>query len=204
MKILALELSSARGSIAIGEGEFVEEEWPNDRKNSGIFFRTLETLKRKHGPADVVVAGLGPGSYAGIRIAVATAIGLATAWRARLVGAPSICAMEGRDPDFFAVGDARRNGFFFAEVRNRQMARDPEILSEEELRARLAESVDMPVFSAEALSQFSDVQQRFPSAAELARLVSVESPGLMLPPLQPLYLREPSITLPKNTPFGRR
>jgi tRNA threonylcarbamoyladenosine biosynthesis protein TsaB len=204
MKILALELSSTRGSIAFGEGEYVEESWPNDRRNSGTFFEKLSSLRKEHGPAEVIIVGLGPGSYAGIRIAVATAIGLAAAWQARLVGAPSISAMEGECADFLAVGDARRNSFFIAEVKGRALIREPELLPEEELRARIAVNQPLPVFSAEALPQFKGVEQRFPSAFELAKLAATGNPGLTSAPLQPLYLREPSVTFPKSVPIGRQ
>src|SRR4051812_29229938 len=171
MKILALELSSTRGSVAISGEEAIEESWPNERRHSGIFFKTLELLRVRLGSADVVVAGLGPGSYAGIRIAAATAIGLSTAWHARLVGAPSICAMEGDETDFCVIGDARRNGFYFAEVRNRKLRAEPSLLAENELRA-VIERRDpaLPVFSTEPLPRFAGVEQRFPSAAELVRL----------------------------------
>jgi tRNA threonylcarbamoyladenosine biosynthesis protein TsaB len=204
MKILALELSSTRGSIAAGEDEYVEESWPNDRRNSGTFFEKLSVIRKKHGPVDVVIVGLGPGSYAGIRIAVATAIGLAAAWRARLLGAPSICAMAGGCSDFLAIGDARRNSFFIAEVKDRALVREPQLLPEEELRARIAANQALPVFSAETLPQFKGVEQRFPSAVELAKIAASGNPGLSSAPLQPLYLREPSVTFPKSVPVGRK
>ena len=43
MKILALELSSAEGSLALLDDEKLEfhREWPTDRKNSGQFFKHL-------------------------------------------------------------------------------------------------------------------------------------------------------------------
>ena len=48
MKILALELSTARGSLAWldGEVEFARE-WPNDRKNSAPFFENLQNVEKK-------------------------------------------------------------------------------------------------------------------------------------------------------------
>ena len=200
MKILALELSSTRGSIAVGENEYAEENWPNERRNSATFFEKLSLIRKKHGPADVVIVGLGPGSYAGIRIAVATAIGLTAAWQARLLGAPSICAMAGDCADFLAIGDARRNSFFLAEVKERTLVREAELLPEEELRTRMAANQTLPVFSAETLAQFKGVEQRFPSAIELAKLAATENPCVTFAPLHPLYLREPSVTFPKSAP----
>ncbi len=161
-------------------------------------------MRKAHGPADAVIVGLGPGSYAGIRIAVATAIGLAAAWQARLLGAPSICALAGDCADFLAIGDARRNSFFIAEVKGRTLVSEPQLLPEEELRARIAANRALPVFSAEALSQFQGVEKRFPTAIELAKLAATQNNGVTSEPLQPLYLREPSVTFPKNVPVGRK
>ena len=121
MKILALELSSTRGSIALLDGGKLEfdVEWPNDRKNSGPFFEHLAEVQKQTGKAETIVVGLGPGSYAGTRIAISAAIGLQVASRARLVGYPSICAIECDAPEYCVIGDARRNSFFYARVCNR-------------------------------------------------------------------------------------
>src|SRR5712691_3336067 len=114
MKILALELSSARGSVALrnDNAENFLQEWPNDRKNSGPFFEHLAEVQNQLGNVDTIIVGLGPGSYAGTRIAISAAIGLQVASQARLIGFPSICAMEGAE--YCVIGDTRRKSFFFA------------------------------------------------------------------------------------------
>src|SRR5438552_10691230 len=113
MKILALELSSARGSVALLDGDKIEfsREWPNDRKNSGPFFEHLAEMWKQFGKPDRIVVGLGPGSYAGIRIAISAAIGLQAACNAQLVGLPSICAIECEANEYCVIGDARRQSF---------------------------------------------------------------------------------------------
>src|SRR5262245_382586 len=114
MRILALELSSARGSLALMSADKIEfaREWPNDRKNSGPFFEHLREVQKQFRKSDEIIAGLGPGSYAGTRIAISAAIGLQIASRARLVGYPSICAMECEAAEYCVIGDARRQTFF--------------------------------------------------------------------------------------------
>src|SRR5438270_13623922 len=131
MKILALELSTARGSLAwLGEDvtDFTRE-WPNDRKNSSLFFENLDAVTEKFGAPDTIVVGLGPGSYAGVRIAISAAIGLRTASNARLIGFPSICAMETGEDEYCVVGEARRQSFFFARVRANDLIEGPTLLS---------------------------------------------------------------------------
>src|SRR5207244_3931023 len=126
MKILALELSSARGSVALfndGNVDFVRE-WPNDRKNSGPFFEYLAEVLKEFEKPDTIIVGLGPGSYAGTRIAISAAIGLQAASQSRLIG--------------------------------------------------------------------------YPSAKVLVRLASDANRNFSQPPLEPIYLREPHITIPKK------
>src|SRR6476659_6963909 len=118
MKILALEMSTAQGSIALrDDGEpLFDAAFAADRKHSGAFFENLERCVRRFGRPDRIVVGLGPGSYAGVRIAIAAALGLRRASNARLAGVPSICALEVGDTAYGVVGDARRQSFFFARV----------------------------------------------------------------------------------------
>jgi hypothetical protein len=56
----------------------------------------------------------------------------------------------------------------------------------------------VPVFAFEELRQFDGVLVRYPSAEILARLAAEENRAFVLPPLEPMYLREPHITTPKQ------
>ena len=216
MKILALELSSARGSIALlDSGErtrprvprsapaptalLFDREWANDRKNSGPFFEHLADVQKRFGKADAIIVGLGPGSYAGTRIAISAAIGLNTASQARLVGFPSICAIDCDMPEFCVIGDARRQTFFFARIRENNLAEGPDLMSEAELRTKL-DKVDseMSIFATEKLPQFERAEIRYPSATVLARLAADSKRNFVEPPLEPMYLREPHVTIPKK------
>ena len=88
MKVLALELSSPVGSVALSRPRRKKREFrtfPADRKNSGFFYENLQAIYQATAPPDLIVVGLGPGSYAGVRIAIATALGLRAASGARLV-----------------------------------------------------------------------------------------------------------------------
>src|SRR2546421_8180833 len=130
MKILALELSTARGSLAWLESQVeFTREWLNDRKNSSPFFENLQSVRRKFGVPETIVVGLGPGSYAGIRIAISAAIGLQLCCEARLIGYPSICAMESDAQEYCVVGDARRESFFFGRVVCNQLIDGPVLYS---------------------------------------------------------------------------
>ncbi|HLW34186.1 MAG TPA: tRNA (adenosine(37)-N6)-threonylcarbamoyltransferase complex dimerization subunit type 1 TsaB [Chthoniobacterales bacterium] len=201
MKMLALELSSARGSIALVDGDKIEFErdWPNDRKNSGPFFEYLAEVQKQFGNSDTIITGLGPGSYAGTRIAISAAIGLQIASQSRLVGYPSICAIECDAPEYCVIGDARRNSYFYARVCDRNLAEPPTLMSEPELREKVAKiDKKMPIFATEKLPQFDQAELRYPAAKMLAQLVTNAERNFARPPLEPMYLREPHITIPKK------
>jgi tRNA threonylcarbamoyladenosine biosynthesis protein TsaB len=199
MKILALELSTARGSIAwLSQREFLRD-WPNDRKNSGPLFENLVVVQKQFGAPETMIVGLGPGSYAGVRIGISAAIGLAAASNARLIGFPSICAMECEEKEYCVIGDARRQSFFFARVRGNNLVEGPTLISEAELREKL-DKLDrkMSIFASEKLPQFERVVIRYPSAKILAGLAQDSHRSFAQPPLEPIYLREPHITMPKT------
>ena len=198
MKILALELSSGRGSLAWRDGDLEwAREWPNDRKNSSDFFQNLAEVQKQFGPPARIVVGLGPGSYAGTRIAISTAIGLQLATKAELLGLSSLCAIECDTRAYAVMGDARRQSFFLAQVHDRVLAVSPVLHDEAGLRTTL-DKLQIPAFAVEMISQFDAVTVRYPSAQILARLAAEANREFVLPPLEPMYLREPHITIPKR------
>jgi tRNA threonylcarbamoyladenosine biosynthesis protein TsaB len=199
MKILALELSTGHSGLAWLDGDVeAAHEWTNDRKNSASFFENLNAVTKKFGGPETIIVGLGPGSYAGTRIAISAAIGLQLSFGARLIGFPSICAIEFDAREYCAIGDARRKSFFFAGIRGHELVESPTLFSQSELQAKL-ESVDpaIPIFSSESLPQFEGAVVRYPSAVVLARVAREPHRSFFLPPLEPIYLREPHITIPK-------
>jgi tRNA threonylcarbamoyladenosine biosynthesis protein TsaB len=199
VKILALDLSTARGGLAWlnGEVEFVRE-WPNDRKNSAAFFQNLQEVRRKFNAPETIIVGLGPGSYAGTRIAISAAIGIQISCDARLIGWPSICALESDAEEYCVVGDARRKSFFWARIRDNELIEGPTLLSASDLQAKMQTlEPAMPVFSSELVPQPDRIVICYPSALLLARLAEEPRHSFFLPPLEPIYLREPHVTTPK-------
>ncbi len=174
-----------------------ETQFANDRKHSGLFFSSLRELLAASGNADCIVVGIGPGSYAGTRIAIAAAIGLQTATGAELVGLPSLCALPTAAEEYCVIGDARRQSFFFARVHDRRCVEGPILYHAAELHACLG-AVSCPVFTSEPLPEFSSAVVAHPSAAVLAVLAASEHADLVRAPLEPLYLRDPHITQPRS------
>lgn len=200
MKILAFELSTARGSLAWldNDGVAFVREWPNDRRNSGAFFENLDVITKKFGTPETIIVGLGPGSYAGTRISLSAAIGLQLSSGARLIGFPSVCAMECDAYEYCVIGDARRKSFFFARIRDLELVEGPTLYSESEMKMKLKKFAPaMPIFSSEFLPQFERAEVLYPSALVLVRVAQQPQRSFHFPPLEPIYLREPHITIPK-------
>ena len=198
MKILAFELSSPQGSIAWQEtgAEPFSHSFPNDRKHSGLFFENVELCLKQFGNPDRIAVGLGPGSYAGTRIAIATAVGLAAINRAPTLGVPSLCAMETEARHYAVIGDARRGSYYFAQVRDRICFEGPLLYSEEEIKNRLVNFAD-PVYATEPLALFPNVTVKYPMADRVAQIAATMPLSVDAQPLEPLYLREPHITYPR-------
>ena len=199
MKILALELSSGQGSVAWLENnrEPFVRIFANDRKHAGLFFENLQLCSREFGAPDVIVVGLGPGSYAGTRIAIATAVGLRAASATKLIGIASICGMDTAAPEYCVIGDARRASFFFGRVIDGRLMEGPSLYSGVELEIKIMES-SVPLYSSEPLAQFPKARLAYPSALRLAAVARDQVGEIAnTQSLEPIYLREPHITVPK-------
>ena len=199
-KILAFDLSTQRGSLAWRAGDHAQEwDWPNDRQNSGQFFQHLSEVQQRFGLPDTIIVGIGPGSYAGTRIAISAAIGLQVATGAQLIGHASICALPETAPEYCVVGDARRQSFFLAIIKERAIVGSPELIAAGDLAGRVdALRGRMPILTSDPLPPVAGVAIEFPSAAILARLAPEWNHTFVLPPLEPLYLRGPHITIPRT------
>jgi tRNA A37 threonylcarbamoyladenosine modification protein TsaB len=121
-----------------------------------------------------------------------------------LIGLPSICAIAGDAKHYCVIGDARRQSFFFARIDANELMEGPALLIENELRDKL-DSLDgnMSIFASENLPQFQRAIVRYPSAAILAQLALGAHSSFAFPPLEPMYLREPHITMPRKTTHSK-
>lgn len=212
MLTLAIETSTTAGSLALLEDGVVlfSESFPAERTLGGELFRVMEAATKIRPSVDLVAVGLGPGSYAGVRIAISAALGFSLAAGGRLVGLPSVVALgEGA---YFAIGDARRGAFYFSEIKDGVCVRGPVLMTLEELReilsAPVSGSTDSEGFSASPparriisaapIPDLPGTEIRFPSAERLARLAEAGVSISAWDDLEPIYLREPHITLPKG------
>jgi len=198
MKLLGFDLSTHRGTIAFVNGDNVlcAHHWPNDRRNSAPFFAVLNEIIYDHGAPEVIVVGLGPGSYTGTRIAISAAIGLHATTGAALTGLSSLSGIS-EENEYVVIGDAKRASFFFATISGGLFATEPDLLSQNEMHQRISSITTIPIYTSDELPQFTAVQLRFPSARLLCLRAQKFPQNLARAPLAPIYLREPHITNPQ-------
>ena len=124
-KILAFDTSTTRGSVALLEGREVRAEI---RLNSSHTHSTLllssinfllERLKWSLKNLDLVAAGIGPGSFTGIRIGVATALGLSQSLSIPFAGISGLDALAYQvkflNGKIGVILDASRSQVFYGE-----------------------------------------------------------------------------------------
>jgi tRNA threonylcarbamoyladenosine biosynthesis protein TsaB len=198
--ILAIDTTTNRGSIALirDRSILLDEIFTADRSQSSDLFPILERARALAGKIDMIAVGLGPGSYAGARIAIAAALGLSCAIGAELVGLPSVAALETDADEYVAIGDARRDTYYFTRVKAGECIDGPLLLEAAALQECLDATSSLPVFSPTPITTFPQVVVALPLARTLARLAAEGRSIVQRIDLEPLYLRDPHISQPKG------
>jgi tRNA threonylcarbamoyl adenosine modification protein YeaZ len=205
MKILAVEFSSAQRSVAVVQtggdanhvllGRAVES---GGRRSLGLVEEALRQARCEREEIETLAIGLGPGSYTGIRGAIALAQGWQLGRGVNVIGLSSVeCLAAGAEQEKIfgpvnIVIDAQRNEFYLAryeiaqgawrEVEGLRLASFAEI---EEL-ARRGEQVLGPG----VVQWFPSARNLYPDAAILGRLASDRQDFVPAEKLEPIYLRE--------------
>ena len=129
MKALSLDTSTVRGSVALLEGgELVAElRLASLETHAARLLRSIEFLLGTAGwrlpEIGLIAAGLGPGSFTGIRIGLATALGLAQTLRIPFAGISGLDALAHHHACIGGrigiIMDAQRGQVYYAEYASR-------------------------------------------------------------------------------------
>lgn len=186
MKILALEFSTLLRSASFGGREVIDES------GKGSPIELLRKLEVDPSEIEGVAIGLGPGSYTGIRSALALAQGLNLSRQTPAAGISSThviaqCAVQrGISGDVEIVIDAQRREVYSARYELR-----PEGFNQTGPLGIYAHPQTQRIAGPDATRWNSNGIKVIPSAGALERLAqraAFVSPEL----LEPIYLREPS------------
>ncbi len=212
MKMLALEFSSTQRSVAVvfadADGhplttnEIVETATGHTMKPFAMIEKALKSAGVEREEIEVIVVGLGPGSYTGIRAAIALAQGWQLATGAQLLGVSSaecVAAQvqtESITGEFSVVIDAQRQEFYLAGYEvgpdGRRQLSPLRLATLAEMRER--ESAGERLVGPEVTRWFPKGQILFPRAVRLGESAAERSDFVAGEKLEPIYLRETTFT----------
>ena len=205
--IVAIDAASTDLSLALAEpdGTLVgDEAWSSaQRQSAELLPRLLQLLERSDTAlADVtaLAVGTGPGSFTGLRVAMALAKGLAAGLGRPVVGVPTLAAWLEAEPD--AAAAVARAG-----------AREAYLLVRGADEIRIVDRGELPshpgpmVAAAELAASFELADARPPRAAAViatraAGRLTGEPGGDDLRTLEPIYLRAPRGVAPAASGAG--
>jgi tRNA threonylcarbamoyl adenosine modification protein YeaZ len=204
MKILAIEFSSERRSVAVcADGEVrgrAEETGGRTARAFGLVERALKEAKLEREDIECLAIGLGPGSYAGIRSAISLAQGWQVARGVRALGLSTVdcLAAQAQAAKFSGpvniVIDAQRNEFYFASYElatdTRRTVEPLRLLTWDETSMRCAQGTTL--VWPDLLSRFPGSRVLLPDAATLGLLAASRADFVSGDKLEPIYLRETS------------
>ena len=205
MKVLAFDTSSKALSLAILEDKQVLAETTiNIKKNHSITLMPaidflMGSLDWTPKDLDRIVVAQGPGSYTGLRIAVATAKTLAHTLKIELVGVSSLLALVPEQVEglVIPVMDARRNNVYAGFYQSGQAVRPEAHLPLAEV-LEIADAANQPVTfvgettafveQIEAALPQATLQPTLPNAAAVGRL-GLDLPSQSIHDFVPNYLK---------------
>ncbi len=212
MICLALECSTSRRSVAVArDGQLLAEAIHSSGRDTPLFGRIADVLTRASlAPNDLecIVVGLGPGSYTGIRIAIAAAQGWEFAQGIRLLGIPSVEATAHRARRLGHLGrtavvtDAHRGECYVAEYDLgpepcRESLVSPLRIASKSVVESLR-SAGARIVGPDLVPLGIDALEIFPDASALAELAKDRTDFIAAEQLEPVYLR--STTFVKSPP----
>jgi tRNA threonylcarbamoyladenosine biosynthesis protein TsaB len=149
MKILSLDASTMTAGVAVIEnneilGEItIHSKVTHSQKLMVIVDQLLKNLNTTIDTFDAIAVSIGPGSFTGVRIGMATAMGLSRAHNIGLIGVSSLEGLIHNATSFdgyiVPVQDARRNQVYTALFKNHERVTEDLAISVDELIQKLNE-----------------------------------------------------------------
>jgi len=185
---LIIENSGERGSIVVARDRslVLEKSFQGSAELASLADTTIKGIER----LDEIVVGIGPGSYTGLRVAVATALGIKLGLGCRTFGCPSVLGYP--EENYLVIGDARRGALFLGEIRAGKLAELPRLVPRAEIVAEISKAAVKRIFVTSPIAELPEAEVVLPHARYL--LGRDES---YVELQEPIYLKEPHITHPK-------
>ena len=206
MNLLAIETSVTDATLCLyRDGAFsAESAWHAERNHDAYLFPALQRALDALGdsPLDAVLVGAGPGSYGGVRVALAAGVGISMVRGAKLVAVPSWDQLAAEDACI--ISDAKRGGWTL---------RKPDgaisVITTEELQALLESGADVASVETTDMLQKRGMNIRRCGLVSTARglvetwlaMDEAARTALAAKPAEPIYVRPPHITDAQHKPW---
>ena len=185
MKLLAFDTSNQALSLAILEDEhLLAQTTLNIKKNHSITLMPaidflMNSLDMKPKDLDRIVVAQGPGSYTGLRIAVATAKTLAHTLKIELVGVSSLLALVPEQVEGLVIPimDARRNNVYAGFYQSGQAVRPEAHLPLAEVLEIAGAANQSVTFVGETTAFVEQIKDALPQAAIQSTLPDASTIG---------------------------
>lgn len=230
MTLLALDTSTSWASVALYDGRSVlaEETWHAQRRHGDELFPTIERMlahaRTTLAEIDRVAVATGPGSFTGLRVAIAAAQGIARGAGAALVGVSTLDVLayphapsKQRTCPLLPAGRTEWYAAFYQERNRKWMRRSPYIVAtlpdlcrqigthtlfvgELDLEAErlLRDLLGPKALFAPPASQM----RRAGYLAELGWRALESAPQARLGEIEPVYVKQPAIRVSFDQPFA--
>ena len=230
MTLLALDTSTSWASVALYDGRSVlaEETWHAQRRHGDELFPTIERMlahaRTTLAEIDRVAVATGPGSFTGLRVAIAAAQGIARGAGAALVGVSTLDVLayphapsKQRTCPLLPAGRTEWYAAFYQERNRKWMRRSPYIVAtlpdlcrqigthtlfvgELDLEAErlLRDLLGPKALFAPPASQM----RRAGYLAELGWRALESEPQARLGEIEPVYVKQPAIRVSFDQPFA--
>jgi tRNA threonylcarbamoyladenosine biosynthesis protein TsaB len=230
MTLLALDTSTSWASVALYDGRAVlaEETWHAQRRHGDELFPTIERVlsgaRASLAEIDRVAVATGPGSFTGLRVAIAAAQGIARGTGSAMVGVSTLDVLayphapsKQRTCALLPAGRSEWYAAFYQERNRKWQRRSPYMAATlPELCRQIgthtlfvgeiddeAEQLVRDLLGPKAL--FASPASRMRRAGYLAELgwKALESqPQAKLGEIEPIYVKQPSIRSSFDQPFA--
>lgn len=199
MKILALEFSSRQRSVAVSSGTQVLAEITTDHLKTGPLVLIKQALDQAQvGPAEIqrIGLGIGPGSYTGIRSAIAVAQGwqLAQGTEIYAISSAEILAATARSHGLRGLThfiiDAQRHEYYHCTW---EITEDDQTESTPLSIIGVSAAAELDAHGPDAIG-FPSCELLYPSAALLAQLTASRASTISGYTIEPIYLRPTEFT----------
>ncbi len=209
--ILALECSATPSSLHLEseEGEALyTHQWEQTRNHDAELFPALQQalarLEEAEGELSFILVGAGPGSYGGVRVALAAAAGISIVKGVEVIAIDSWAQLSEQQTRGI-ISDAKRGGWTLRNPQGQIQVYQTEELKQFVTTQKLRVASVEPSEKLEALDIPIEQHSLYPEAKGLIatwkHLSTQEQDALRLIPPAPIYVRPPHITQAKRKPW---